>query len=88
MSDRQKIVAWCRANNWTEPREIENGLWVGFPPGGAIENIIPNQSLSLEKNKIPVVTWFLYAPLLLICILLVGFVSICLTPIFLFKRTF
>ena len=86
MNDRNKITAWCQANNWTEPREIENGLWVAFPPGGVIENIIPNQSLSLEKNKkFSAITWLLYAPLLLICMLLVAFASICITPLF-FRR--
>lgn len=89
MSDRKKIIVWCQANNWTEPREIENGLWVGFPPGGVIENIIPNQSLSLEKNKIFAVTsWFLFALLLLFCTILVAFASICITPIFFLKRIF
>ena len=90
MNDRKKIIAWCLANNWTEPREIENGLWVGFPPGGVIENIIPNQSLSLEKNKSfsAVISWFLSALLLLLCVFLVTFASICITPIFFFKRAF
>ena len=79
----KKIIAWCRANNWTEPRQIENGLWVAFPPNGVIENIIPNQSLSSEKNKnFFALTWFFYAPLLLVCMVLIAFASICITPLF------
>ena len=49
-------IAWCQKNGWTEPRELENGLWVAFPPGGVIETPLPNQLESREllskKTKI------------------------------------
>lgn len=38
----KEIEIWCQENGWTEPRQLEIGIWVAFPPGGAIENIIPD----------------------------------------------
>ncbi len=49
-------IAWCQQHDWTEPRQLENGLWVAFPPGGVIETPLPNQlesrELSCKNNKI------------------------------------
>lgn len=36
-------LAWCEQHGWTEPRQLENGLWVAFPPAGDIEMPLPNQ---------------------------------------------
>ncbi len=38
----KELEIWCQENGWTEPRQLEIGIWVAFPPGGAIENIIPD----------------------------------------------
>lgn len=40
MTDSE-IERWCQENNWTEPRLLEIGVWVAFPPGGVIETPIP-----------------------------------------------
>ena len=48
--------AWCQQHGWTEPRQLEDGLWVAFPPNGVIETPLPNQlksrELSGKNNKI------------------------------------
>ena len=49
MSDSEAML-WCQRNNWTEPRQLEIGLWVAFPPGGVIETPIPLQ-IQKPKNK-------------------------------------
>ena len=47
MSDSE-VEQWCQANNWREPRQLELGIWVAFPPGGAIETPLP---LQIQKSK-------------------------------------
>lgn len=47
MSDSE-VEQWCQANNWSEPRQIELGIWVAFPPGGVIETPLP---LQIQKSK-------------------------------------
>lgn len=39
---------WCKKNNWTELRKLENGIWVAFPPGGLIETPLPDQPEKYE----------------------------------------
>ena len=34
---------WCEQNSWTELRQLANGIWVAFPPGGVMENPFPQQ---------------------------------------------
>lgn len=34
---------WCQRNGWTDVRQIENSIWVAFPPGGVIETPLPEQ---------------------------------------------
>ena len=34
---------WCKQNGWTDVRQIENSIWVAFPPGGVIETPLPKQ---------------------------------------------
>ena len=43
-----KIERWCQKNNWTEPRQLEIGIWVAFPPGGVMETPLP---LKVQKAK-------------------------------------
>ena len=38
-----EIERWCQKHNWTEPRQLELGIWVAFPPGGVMETPIPLQ---------------------------------------------
>ena len=39
---------WCKQNNWTKPRQLQDGIWVAFPPGGVIETPLPDQSAKSE----------------------------------------
>ena len=39
---------WCKQNNWTRPRQLQDGIWVAFPPGGVIETPLPDQSAKSE----------------------------------------
>jgi hypothetical protein len=47
MSDNE-VEKWCYDHNWTEPRLLELGIWVAFPPGGVIETPLPMQ---VQKPK-------------------------------------
>ena len=44
----QEIERWCQAKGWTEPRQLEIGIWVAFPPGGVMETPLPSQ---VQKSK-------------------------------------
>ena len=82
MNNKQIVVSWCQINNWTEPRQLENGIWVAFPPNGVIETPIPCQTFSSPKNEKFPVTTFLNALLLLLCAIVVGAIAVCITPYF------
>lgn len=83
MNEQQIVISWCQLNNWTEPRQLENGIWVAFPPHGFIETPIPSQTFSLSKNeKSFSVATLVNALLLLFCTVGVGIIAICLTPYF------
>lgn len=83
MNKKQIVVSWCKLNNWTEPRKLDNGIWVAFPPNGVVETPIPNQNFGSPKNEpfLPVTTFF-SALLLLLCAVGVGMVAICIAPYF------
>lgn len=82
------MVSWCQNNNWTEPRQLENGIWVAFPPNGVIETPIPSQTFCSPKPKKSLtVTIFFSAVLLLLCAICVGMVAVCITPYFWLKKS-
>lgn len=78
-----KIQRWCQQNNWTEARQLENGIWVAFPPGGVIETPLPNQSESsqvqLSNNRIQNV---LDAIFLVVIAVVVGAIALIISPCF------
>lgn len=82
MTDR-KIQRWCQQNNWTEPRKLENGIWVAFPPGGVMETPLPFQSdqsqAQLGSNRVQDV---LDTILLLVVAVVVGTISLIIAPCF------
>ena len=83
MNDKQIVISWCQINNWTEPRQLENGIWVAFPPNGFIEIPIPCQTFSSPKcEKSFSVTIFFSALVLLLCAVAVGILAFCITPYF------
>ncbi len=49
-------IVWCQRHGWTEPRQLEHGMWVAFPPGGVIETPLPEKQnyrrLPYKTNKI------------------------------------
>lgn len=87
MNNKQTVVSWCQINNWTEPRQLENGIWVAFPPNGFIETPIPCQTFSSPKNEEFSVITFLNALLLLLCAIVVAMIAVCITPYFWLKKT-
>lgn len=87
MNKKQIVASWCQINNWTEPRQLENGIWVAFSPYGVIETPIPCQTFSSTKNEdFFSVTTFLSALLLLLCAVCVGIVAIWIAPYFWLKQ--
>lgn len=82
------MVSWCQNNNWTEPRQLENGIWVAFPPNGVIETPIPRQTFCSPKHKKSLtVAIFFSAILLLLCAVGVGMVAVLITPYFWLKKS-
>lgn len=82
--EEEAVYSWCKSNNWTEPRKLENGMWVAFPPMGVIETPIPVQKIFLPKgNKLSLLfSNFIGGLLLLVCAIAVGLVAVCITPYF------
>ena len=76
-----KVLQWCRENNWLEPRQLDTGDWVAFPPGGVIETPLPQdqQLLGSSKRLLDV----LYALILIVSGLVVAVISIAISPLFL-----
>lgn len=70
---------WCRQNNWTEPRQLELGIWVAFPPGGYIETPLPQQA---QKSKVKPVEYFLDLALVVIVSATMLAIAIIMSPFF------
>lgn len=83
MNEHQIVVFWCQNNNWTEPRQLENGIWVAFPPNGVIETPISSQTFCSPKQKksFPINIFF-STVLLLLCAVGIGMVAVCIAPYF------
>ena len=65
MSDRE-VLRWCIENYWTEPRKLDNGCWVAFPPGGVIETLVPCLLESAPENNLGKIEHLLYGLLAVI----------------------
>ena len=74
-----EVERWCQVNNWTEPRQLELGIWVAFPPGGVIETPLP---LQLQKSKPRPIEDILDVFLLAIVSTIVFAVAIIMSPCF------
>jgi hypothetical protein len=84
-----EIEQWCQEKGWTQARQLDNGMWVAFPPGGFIENIIPYPTKSATP-KIQI-SWIEIAgeyTVLLISAILVAIIAIIVAPYFLLARFF
>ncbi|MCC0175398.1 hypothetical protein I4641_00185 [Waterburya agarophytonicola K14] len=78
MSDTD-VERWCQANNWSEPRQLELGIWVAFPPGGVIETPLP---LQVQKSKPKLIEDLLDFFLLTIVTTIVFAIAVIISPCF------
>ena len=79
--NKKKVLQWCRENNWIEPRQLNTGDWVAFPPGGVIETPLPQERQSLVSSNL--LFDVLYALILIVSGLMVAVISIAISPLFL-----
>lgn len=74
-----EIERWCQEHNWAEPRQLEVGIWVAFPPGGVIETPIPIQSDPLKNQPLEYIADLI---LLIIVTFAVLAIAIIMSPCF------
>ncbi len=74
-----EVERWCQQNNWTEPRQLQTGVWVAFPPGGVIETPIPLQ-VQTAKDK-PIQEFFALVLLALLTLVLAA-IALIMSPLF------
>ena len=76
---------WCKQKGWSEPRKLENDIWVAFPPGGVIETPLPNQFSQIEpQHKTNLIRLVLETTLLLLAVVVVVIITLIISPCFLF----
>lgn len=81
--NENQIKKWCQQNNWEEPRQLGNGIWVAFPPGGVIETPLP---IEFSEPMINRVQNILNALILIIAAIIVGAIALIFSPFFLAAR--
>lgn len=75
---------WCQKNDWTELRQLENGIWVAFPPGGVIETPLPHQPEKYEAQfKTNRVQDIVNGAILIVAAVAVGAIALIMSPYFL-----
>jgi hypothetical protein len=85
----QEIDKWCQQQGWTEPRQLDDGTWVAFPPCGAIENIIPFRPTSTTiQRPIDWLEMMQEYTILLISAVVVAIFTVCLAPYFFVAKFF
>lgn len=75
----QEIERWCQARGWTEPRQLERGIWVAFPPGGLIETPLPSQVQKPKPSPLQDLVNFLLLAIVTIAMLII---AIIMSPLF------
>ncbi len=75
----QEIESWCQSSGWTEPRQLEIGIWVAFPPGGVIETPLPSQ---VQKPKVKPLRDAIDFMILAIATLTMLVIAIAISPLF------
>lgn len=74
---------WCKQNNWTRPRQLQDGIWVAFPPGGVIETPLPDQSAKSEVQPRSVHIRDLVDGIgMVAAMLVVGVITLVISPFF------
>ena len=74
-----KVKRWCQKNNWTEPRRLDTGIWVAFPPGGAMETPLPTQ---IQKPKVKILESIVDAILLTLVTVIMFAIAVLMSPFF------
>ena len=84
--NQKKVLQWCNERGWTEPRQLNDGLWVAFPPNGFIECPLPEncqQKLYANKNNFKT---FVLGFLLIIIACSLGTIAVVISPLFCNKK--
>ena len=74
-----EVERWCQKNNWTEPRQLEIGVWVAFPPGGVMETPLP---LQVQKTKGKLIESIVDTTLLILVTLSMFAIAVIMSPCF------
>lgn len=77
-----EIRRWCKQNNWHEPRQLADGNWVAFPPGGLIETPLPIRFYA-SRFRINRVQDRLHSAILIIAAIMVAAIALIISPFFL-----
>ncbi|MGF1541117.1 MAG: hypothetical protein ACFCU5_11815 [Pleurocapsa sp.] len=76
-------IVWCQEHGWTEPRQLEDGLWVAFPPGGFIETPLPDgqnyRQLPYKNNQVQAIVDVI---LLSVITLITAIIALLMFPLF------
>jgi len=81
--NRHSIEKWCKQNNWTEPRELAEGGWVAFSPGGAIETPLPIEAKLAAQNRSHYFPDFFYSLILILLGITAAAIALIISPLFL-----
>lgn len=81
--NRNKIENWCKQNNWSEPRQLESGSWVAFPPGGIIENPLPLRAKLIAQTKNNSLLDLVYGLIATVAGIIVATIALIISPLFL-----
>lgn len=68
------VERWCSEHNWSEPRQLEIGIWVAFPPGGFIETPIPLQDAPQKNNPLEYLADLFITIVLALCVLAIAII--------------
>ena len=77
------IHQWCRQHNWTEVRQLDNGDWVAFPPGGVIETPLPIKSYQFEEYTMAKLRAVMNALIPIVAAIIAGIIVLIISPLFL-----
>lgn len=77
-----QIRQWCKQNNWDKPRQLADGNWVAFPPGGLIETPLPIRFYA-SRFRMNRVQDRVHSVILIIAAIIVGAIAFIISPFFL-----
>ena len=74
-----QVEQWCQKNNWTEPRRLDGGIWVAFPPGGVMETPLPSP---IQKPKAKIIESIVDTILLTLVTAVLFAIAVLMSPFF------